>query len=143
MVKKFIIPDPIHGLKGLAGFKINEWLKTHPASKETLDKCKHDIIRHIKSFYERGYTPVYQDWYVGMTTKSNLRQTAHKRERKLKELVRYGKFYVYSMSNARALESSLFVEYGMGNTDRLGGIGKNSTYVYVFHARQAQLNGLI
>lgn len=51
MAKKFVQPELITGLNGVAGFKINEWLKSHPANKETVNKSKREILKHIKSFY--------------------------------------------------------------------------------------------
>lgn len=87
--------------------------------------------------------PSYSDWYAGMTTKGNSRYNHHKREKELEELAHYGKFYLHSMSNARVLESILNRDYNMGNYDLAGGIGKNSTYIYVFHYPKARLNGII
>jgi hypothetical protein len=133
----------IIGLNAPAGFLINDYLKKNPANKDLVSKIEKQIIKHIKSCYKKGTEPILSDWYAGMTDKSHNRYNAHKKQRKIDELPHYKKFYLYSMSNARSLESKLFEKYQMGNSSIKGGIYINSKYVYVFHEPTARLNGFI
>ena len=133
----------IIGLSAPAGFLINDYLKKNPANKDVVSKIEKQIINHIKSCYKKGDEPIYSEWYAGMTDKSHNRYNAHKKQRKIDELPYYKKFYLYSMSNARSLESKLFEKYQMGNSSIKGGIYINSKYVYIFHEPTARLNGFI
>lgn len=133
----------IVGLGAPYGFSINEYLKMHPANKAVVENVKKQIIKHIKSCYKKGVEPIYSDWYVGITDKSHNRYNAHKRTRSIDELPDYKKFYVFSMSNARTLESSLSVKFQMGNKNVSGGIYTSTKYIYVFNEKTAKLNGLI
>jgi hypothetical protein len=133
----------IIGLSAPAGFSINEHLQNNPANKDVVSKIEKQIIKHIKSCYEKGDEPIYSEWYAGMTDKTHHRYNAHKKERKIDELPYYKKFYLFTMSNARNLEAKLFKKYGMGNSAIKGGIYINSKYVYVFHEPTARLNGFI
>ena len=133
----------IIGLSAPAGFSINDYLKENPANKVLVSKIEKQIIKYIKSCYPKGAEPIYSEWYAGMTDKTHHRYNAHKKERKIDELPYYKKFYLYTMSNARSLESKLFGKYEMGNSAIKGGIYINSKYVYVFHEPTARLNGFI
>jgi hypothetical protein len=133
----------IIGLSAPAGFSINDYLREHPANKETIERVKKQVVKHINSCYKKGVEPNYSDWYAGVTDKSHNRYNAHKRDRNIDDLPFYKKFYVFSMSNARNLESSLCKKFGMGNKDISGGIYINSKYLYVFNQKMAKKNGLI
>jgi hypothetical protein len=133
----------IIGLNAPAGFSINDYLKVNPANKVLVAKVEKQITKYIKSCYPKGTEPDFNDWYAGMTDKSHNRYNAHKKERKIDELPFYKKYYLYTLSNARSLESNLFKKYGMGNSDIKGGIYIHSKYVYVFHEPTARLNGYI
>ena len=63
--------------------------------------------------------------------------------RKIDDLPNYKKFYVFSMSNARSLESILCKKFNMGNKNVSGGIYTSSKYVYVFNEKIAKQNNLI
>ena len=133
----------IIGLNAPAGFSINDYLKKNPANKVLVSKVEKEIIKHIKSCYSKGTEPNYSEWYAGMTDKSHNRYNTHKKQRKIDELPHYKKFYLYSMSNARSLEFTLYKKYSMGKSNIIGGIYIHSKYVYVFHEPSARLNGLI
>ncbi|WP_419212054.1 hypothetical protein ACNR9Q_15050 [Maribacter sp. X9] len=133
----------IIGLSAPAGFSINEYLKSHPANSKIVSEFEKEILKHIKDFYPKGIKPNYSDWYAGMTDKTHSRYKAHKKSRNIEDLPNYKKFYLYSMSNARMLESRLFKKYGMGNSNTTGGIYIHSKYVYVFHEQNARLKSLL
>lgn len=133
----------IIGLSAPAGFSINNYLKENPANKVLVSKIEKQITKYIKSCYPKGAEPVYSEWYAGMTDKSHNRYNAHKKQRKIDELPHYKKFYLYTMSNARSLESTLFRKFSMGKSNITGGIYIHSKYVYVFHEPTARLNGFI
>lgn len=131
------------GLNAPAGFSINEYLKTHPENSKIVNKVKKEIIKYIDSTYKKESTPIYSEWYAGMTDKTQNRYKAHSKTRNVNELPYYKKFYLHSMSNARKLESILYKKYKMGNTNNKGGIYIHSKYVYIFHEPTARLQGLI
>ena len=133
----------IIGLNAPAGFSINNYLIAYPANKNTVKKIEKQIFKHIKSCYKNGIEPDYSDWYAGVTDKTHNRYNAHKRDRNINELPNYKKFYVFSMSNARSLESILCKKFQMGNKNVSGGIYVNSKYVYVFNEKIAKKNELI
>lgn len=133
----------IIGLNAPAGFSINEYIIKHPANKKVVSTKQKEILNHIKSFYKKGVEPNYEEWYAGMTDKTHNRYNAHKKQRKIDDLPHYKKFYLYTMSNARNLESMLFKKFGMGKSNITGGIYIHSNYVYVFYAPTAKLTGLI
>lgn len=133
----------IIGLKAPAGFSINKYLQNHPSNKETVEKLKKQILKHIDSCYPKGVEPNYSDWYVGVTDKTHNRYNAHKRDRNIDELPNYKKFYAFSMSNARSIESSLCKKFKMGNKNVSGGIYIKSKYNYVFNESIALKNKLI
>ncbi|MEZ4841487.1 MAG: hypothetical protein R2821_08225 [Flavobacteriaceae bacterium] len=122
----------IIGLKAPAGFSINEHLKNNPANKRFVYRKEREVLNYIKSFYSKGINPIYSQWYAGMTDGTHNRYNAHKRERRIDDLTNYKKFYLYTMSNARELESRLFQKHGMGKSNIKGGIYIHSKYVYVF-----------
>jgi len=133
----------IIGLNAPAGFSINDYLKSHTANKETVEKLKKQIIKYINSCYPKGVEPNYSDWYAGITDKTHNRYNAHKRDRKINDLPNYKKFYAFSMSNARNIESYLCNKFKMGNKNVSGGIYINSKYIYIFNEKTAKRNNLI
>lgn len=133
----------IIGLSAPAGFQINEHLKNNPANKAVVAKMKREVLAYITGCYPKGTAPIFAEWYAGITDSTHNRYNAHKRTRNLDDLPHYKKFYLYTVSNARALEAELFKKFRMGNTSAQGGIHVTSKYLYVFHKKKAMLNGLI
>lgn len=110
---------------------------------KTVNKTVKGILNHIKSCYPKGEIPVYTDWYVGVTDKTTRRYKAHAKNYKLTSLPDYKKFYSFSMSNARAVESKLCEQFKMDANNTHGGIYIYSKYNYVFNKKKAKIGGAL
>lgn len=117
-------------------FSPTQHIKEHPHTQKTVNAVKKAIIRHIKSSYKKGVSPKYKDWYLGVSKDpENDRTKSHKTEKKISFLANFRSFYAYSLGNARQVEIELCKEFKLKNCSVIGGLKKDSNYVYAYNLK--------